>query len=197
MKKNILLLVVSFCSIVYTSAQEEVAIDTSQSVVNWSAAYSFEFGGHEGTVQFKEGAFLKTNNQIVGGTFLIDMSTIINTDGDYNDSLVDHLKDEDFFNTEKYPTAQLVITKVKYHDPNNTPESDKTYLRMEANLTIKGITLPLMYESEINAENTQMISRFKIDRTRWGINFGAKGLSSKMKDRFISDAIEFEVTLNK
>ena len=197
MKNNILLLVVSICSIVFASAQEEIVIDTNKSIVNWSADYSFEFGGHEGTVQFKEGTFLKNNNQVVGGSFIIDMSTIINTDGDYNDGLVDHLKDTDFFNIEKYPTAQLVITKVKYHNPNNTPGSDKTYLRMEANLTIKGITLPIMYESEINAENTQMISRFKIDRTLWGINFGAKGLSSKMKDRFISDAIEFEVTLSK
>jgi len=195
--KSILLLVVSLSSIVYVSAQEEFTIDANKSIVNWSAAYSFEFGGHNGTVQFKEGTFLKTNDKIVGGTFVIDMSTIVNTDGDFNDGLVDHLKNEDFFDIETYPTAQLVITKVKYHDPNNTIGSDKTYLRMEANLTIKGKTLPITYESEINAENNQMISRFKIDRTRWGINFGAKGLSSKMKDRFISDAITFEVMLSK
>jgi polyisoprenoid-binding protein YceI len=197
MKKNILLVVVTVCSIVSAFAQGMIKIDTSKSVVNWSASYSFEFGGHEGTVQFKEGTLFKMNDKIVGGTFVIDMNTIANTDGDYNQGLVDHLKNEDFFDVPKHPTAQLEITSVKYHDPKNTPNSDKTFLRMNADLTIKGITLPIMYESEINAENTQMISRFKIDRTKWDVNFGAKGVSSKMKNRLISDAISFEVTLNK
>ena len=197
MKKNILVSILILYSMHHISAQETVTIDITKSVIAWSASYSFEFGGHEGTVQFKEGTILKTNDKIVGGRFIVDMNTITNTDGGYNDGLVTHLKDEDFFNVKKYPTAQLIITNVKYHDPNNTKGSDKTYLRMDANLTIKGITLPITYESEINAENTEMISRFKIDRTRWGIDFGAKGLSSRMKDRFISDAIIFEVTLSK
>jgi polyisoprenoid-binding protein YceI len=178
-------------------AQEVVNINTATSSLKWSASNVFSFGGHEGTVQFKEGKILKTKNKVSGGHFVIDMHTIANTDGGYNENLVSHLKNGDFFDVNMFPVATLDITNVKYHDPSNTPNSDKTYLRIHGDLTIKGVTLPIWYEAEINAENTEMTSRFKIDRTRWNINFGAKGLSSAMKDNIISDAIEFEVSLKK
>jgi polyisoprenoid-binding protein YceI len=189
------ILVIGFS--VISNAQELVNINTATSVLKWSASNVFSFGGHEGTVQFKEGTLIKTNDKITGGHFSMDMHTIINTDGDYSEDLVNHLKDEDFFHVEKFPTANLVITNVKYHDPSNTPNSDKTFIRIHGDLTIKGITLPIWYEAEINAENTEMTSKFKIDRTRWNINFGAKGLSAAMQDNIISDAIVFEVTLRK
>ena len=45
-------------------------------------------------------------------TFIIDMSTITNTDledAEYNAKLVNHLKSDDFFGVEKFPTAKLEI----------------------------------------------------------------------------------------
>ncbi|WP_341214960.1 YceI family protein [uncultured Wocania sp.] len=175
-----------FCSIVGFS-QQEISINTKTSIVNWKGSMLFSFGGHHGTVNFKSGNIIKTNDKITGGNFTVDMSSIINTDGDYSEDLVNHLKNEDFFNVEKHPTATLVIDKVEYHKSGQ--------LRMHANLTIKGITKPILFDAKLNSDNTKLTAKFKIDRTDWNIVYGAKGIV-KVKDYAISDAIEFEVKLN-
>ncbi len=196
MNKTILILCLIAGSFsIRVNAQEITKIDIENSTVNWAGSYSFSFGGHEGTVKIKAGLLVATKGKITGGSFVIDMNTIVNTDGDYSQDLVDHLKNEDFFDVKNHPTAQLVITKVKYHDPNNTKWSDKTYVRIDANLTIKGITHPIQYEAEINAENTQMESKFKIDRTLWGVTFKSKGIGTRLKNGIISDAVEFRIVL--
>ena len=97
-------------------------------------------------------------------------------------NLEDHLKDPDFFDVQKYPTAKLVITKVEYPIP--------TSLRIEANLTIKGITKSINFNATADYEKKQLTTKFKIDRRRWNVNY-----NSKLRDGAISDAIGFEVQL--
>ncbi len=195
MKNMILLcaLLISFPTLM--QARQVFRVNPDRSALTWSGSSLFGFGGHEGTVKLKEGRLLKAGDKITGGVFVIDMTSIANTDGEYNQNLVEHLKNEDFFNVKKYPTAKLVMTKVKYHDPNNTPNSNKTYLRIDANLTIKGITQSIQYEAEINDQHTHIAARLKIDRTRWKVDFGSKGLGANLKNEIISDAIEFKITL--
>ena len=41
-----------------------------------------------------------------------------------------------------------------------------------------------------------MITKFKIDRTLWGITFNSKEVEGKLKDGLISDAIGFEVLIS-
>lgn len=186
MKKNILLLAITMCSITYSYAQEKLKINTKKSELKWSCDYTFYFGGHYGFVNFEDGYFIKNNGKITGGEFTIDLTSITSTDiedEEANTGLVDHLKNEDFFDVKKFPSAKLVITNTKYHD--------KTHLQATANLTIKGITLPVKFQAEVDFEKQQLKTKFKIDRTRWEINY-----NSKLKDNAISDAIGFEVTLN-
>ncbi len=185
-KKNIILLVIAMSGIVNSYAQETLNIDTSKSDIKWFGEYTFYFGGHNGTIDFKEGYFIKTNDVITGGEFVIDMNSIKcldieNEEG--KEGLVNHLKDPDFFDVANYEQAKLVITKVEYHN--------QTEMRIEADLTIKGITLPINFRAKVNFSNKQMTTRFKIDRTRWGINY-----NSNIKDNAISDAIGFEVLLS-
>ncbi len=187
MKKRILITLFLVLSITISYAQyavdiNTIPINTSKSELKWYGENVFYFGGHYGTIQFKKGEFIQANDKITGGTFIIDMNTIINTDGEYMDGLVKHLKNEDFFDVPKYPTSHLVITEVYYHD--------KTHLEIRADLTIKGITQPIKFQAEVNYELKEMKTKFKIDRTRWGITY-----NSKLKDNAISDAIGFEVTL--
>jgi polyisoprenoid-binding protein YceI len=181
--------VISFLVLLYSMAnfsQQEVSINVEKSIINWKGSMLFSFGGHYGTVKFIDGKLIKTNSKITGGTFNIDMQTIINTDGDYSEDLIKHLKNEDFFNVEEYPKAKLVLTKVEYFSNGK--------LRMDAKLTIKGITNSIAFDAELNADNTKLNAKFKIDRTDWNITYGSKGII-KIKDYAISDAMEFEVEL--
>ncbi|REH54714.1 polyisoprenoid-binding protein YceI [Tenacibaculum gallaicum] len=186
MKKIIITLICITCFSITNqtqSTQKKLNINIQKSTIKWIGEYTFYFGGHDGFVNFKDGYFIKSNDAISGGEFIIDMNSITNTDikkleGKTN--LVNHLKDPDFFNVEKHPLAKLIITKVEYFD--------KTHAKIEADLTLKGITKPINFRAELNYEERKMTTRFKIDRRAWGVNY-----KSNFRDGAISDAIGFEV----
>lgn len=185
MKKQTFLFIISILTL-SLQGQENLSIDIKKSTINWFGEYTFYFGGHNGTINFTDGHFIKTGDAITGGTFTIDMNSI--KCDDIKDEkgkkgLVDHLKNQDFFEVETYPTAKLTITEVKYHDP--------THMRIEADMTIKGKTLPINFQAEVNFESKTMYTKFKIDRRRWDIVY-----QSSLKDGGISDAIGFEVTIS-
>ena len=185
MKKSILLIAITILSINFSFSQEKLPINIYKSTIKWIGEYTFYFGGHDGFINFKEGYFIKQNTVITGGEFIIDMNSITNTDieeKEGKEGLVDHLKNEDFFDVKKYPLAKLVITKVEYND--------KTSARLEANLTLKGITKSINFQAKFDYKEKEMTTRFKIDRKKWNVNY-----ESKFKDGAISDAIGFEVSI--
>ena len=57
-------------------------------------------------------------------------------------------------------------------------------------MTIKGVTKPVNLRADIDIPNKKITTKFKIDRTRWGIKY-----NHDVKDSAISDAIGFEVIL--
>ena len=100
MKNRILFIIITICSIVYSYAQEQLLINPSKSELKWFGVNVLNIGGHHGIVHFKEGHFIKKNNKITGGSFTIDINTIASIEDnkvDYDNGLVKHLKNEDFF----------------------------------------------------------------------------------------------------
>lgn len=185
MRKIIMLFISVVCLSIQSKAQEKLVIDTEKSTIKWIGEYTFYFGGHDGFINIKEGYFLKTNDIITGGEFIIDMNSITNTDvkdAKANKGLVDHLKNSDFFDVEKYPTAKLKITSIEYFENNQA--------KVNADLTIKGITKPINFNAEFNYKEKKMFTRFKIDRRDWNVSY-----KSNLKNNAISDAIGFEVTI--
>lgn len=188
MKKIILLALIS-CFTFITNAQKKIKIDTTKSVVKWTGSNLFKYNKHFGTVKFINGHIIKSNDVILGGRFEIDMNAIVNTDGKYNDMLVSHLKNQDFFDVEKHPVATLEFTEVVHKNVNT--------IKVKAKLTIKDITNEIDFNIKFKVVDGtyEMNSKFIIDRTRWGIKYESKGLFGSIKDDIISDAIEFEVVL--
>jgi polyisoprenoid-binding protein YceI len=167
-------------------SQKTYQLNPTKSILEWRGTYTFYFGGHEGNVSFKKGELHTTNNNITGGFFEIDMNTITNSDietPESNESLVDHLKNEDFFDVKKYPTAKLKMTKVIYSENVNEH-------KIFADLTIKGITQAIEFNAFADEVKKQLKTKFKIDRTLWGITY-----NNRLKNEALSDAIEFDVLL--
>jgi polyisoprenoid-binding protein YceI len=190
MKKLSITLLALFISAV-NLAQEKLDVNTSKSSIKWNGEYAFYFGGHNGVINLKQGHFIKTKGKITGGEFIIDMTSIKSLDIDDEKgraSLDKHLKDKDFFEVNKFPIAKLVFTDVIYETNNE--------LKIYANLTIKEITSSINFRAEINFEKEEMTTKFKIDRTIWGVTYNSKEIEGKLKDGLISDAIGFEVKLN-
>jgi len=187
--KTIILAILCLSSITVTTAQRSMQIDTSKSLLKWKGSNLFKFNEHSGTVKFISGTIFMENDSLSGGNFEVDMNTIINTDGKYNEMLVWHLKNEDFFNVEEHPRAKLEIKSIKYLDENE--------VQINADLTIKSITNPIVYKSMLERQKGKVLmkAKFIIDRTLWNVNYESKSLLDSLKDDTISDAIEFEVVV--
>jgi len=103
------LLITAFSSLVLsmfsftTLETTTVNIDPDNSIVEWKA--SKVTGKHNGTVKVEEGSLTFNDDQLQGGSFTIDMTSLQSTDleGSGKSKLEGHLKSEDFFGVEKFP----------------------------------------------------------------------------------------------
>lgn len=169
---------------------EEYKVDTQQSKLNWIGRKVA--GEHSGIISISDGKLLWSGNKLTGGSFEIDMASIINTDladSDYNQQLIGHLKSDDFFSTDKHPKANFVITKV-------TPLA-KNQSKVTGNLTIKGITKEVQFPATIQANGDQLEAKAKIvvDRTQFDIRYGSGSFFENLGDKAIDNEFELDVEL--
>ena len=178
---------------VATETKNNLTVDTSTSFVNW---IGYKVGGnHAGTIKLQSGTLSIDGDQLLSGSFVIDMDAIENTDmeaGKMRDQLVGHLKSEDFFDVAKYPTAKFEITSAKKLDANN--------YQIEGNLTMKETTKNIAFEAQINKDEnnvyTATTNSFVINRTDWGVNYGSKNIFKDLKDAVILDDVEIKLTIS-
>jgi len=168
----------------------DVKLNTKNSKLIWTG--SKPTGSHTGTIDIVSGFLTFDHGNFVGGTFSIDMNTILCTDIESESKsnyFVSHLKDEDFFDVEKFSDANLKITKVFKID-------DRNYSVL-ADLTIKGITNPIAFEAEVTGNGNSFVaaSKFTIDRTKWGVEYKSGNIFKNLGDKIIYDDIEFDVFL--
>src|ERR1043165_263338 len=92
-------------------------------------------GQHTGNITISKGSVVADGANIKSGSFEFDMTSMTCTDltdKGYNDKLIGHLKSDDFFGTDKYPTAKFDLTKATLKSGNDYEVTGK--------LTIKGVT---------------------------------------------------------
>ncbi|TNJ42136.1 YceI family protein [Tamlana fucoidanivorans] len=140
-------------------------------------------GSHEGTITLKDAKLILDDDKLTGGEFVIDMTSISVTDleGEYQGKLEGHLKSDDFFGVEKFPTAKLVFTNVK--------PSGKNAYAVTGDLTIKGKTNPVDFT--ISIYGSKATANLKIDRSKFDVRYGSTSFFDNLKDKAIYD--EFDI----
>ena len=182
--KSIALALVAFVSFA-TTGQTSKKVDVSKSSVNWVGKKVT--GAHEGTITLKDGALVFKGKKLVNGNFTVDMTTINTTDldGKGKANLDGHLKSDDFFGVEKFPTATLVFKTIG--------EKGNGVYAVTADLTIKGITQPIKFDLAV-AGNTASTT-LKVDRTKYDIKYGSGSFFSDLGDKAIYDDFDLSVKL--
>ncbi|MGY5847810.1 YceI family protein [Salegentibacter sp. HM20] len=144
-------------------------------------------GSHEGTIDLKDGVLEFENNEIKGGEFVMDMTTITCTDltGDDKAGLEGHLNSDDFFGIEKYPTSKLVITSVAKKD-------DGTY-GVVGDLTIKEKTNPVTFDLDFSEESAT--TKLSIDRSKFDVRYGSGSFFSNLGNQTIYDNFDLNIDL--
>ncbi|HEX9151374.1 MAG TPA: YceI family protein [Flavobacterium sp.] len=182
--KSIALAVVVVLSTLSVTAQTK-KVDASKSAISWVGKKVT--GQHNGTVAIKSGSLAFKGKKLAGGTFVVDMTSLTATDlqGEYQGKLNGHLKSEDFFGTEKFPTATLVFKKVAVKAPN--------VYTVTGDLTIKGKTNPVTFD--LATTKNAAATSFKVDRTKYDIKYGSGSFFDNLGDKAISDDFELNVAL--
>jgi len=188
-KTGILILAVVFIAMSFTNKittiQNTLNVDVSSSTITWKGYKPT--GSHTGTIMLKSGTLTMEDEYIIGGSFTADMSTIKDEDG--SERLEGHLKNEDFFEIETYPTAKFDITEVEMEDGNAT---------ITGNMTIKGITKEISFEAEISETDetvTLSSSVFQINRADFNVKYKSKTFFNDLKDKFVNDEFDLQVAL--
>ncbi len=139
-------------------------------------------GSHTGTVAIESGNLMFKDGVLTGGDILINMTTIESTDleGEYKGKLEGHLKSDDFFGVEKFPTATLKLTKVKVAGKNSYTAT--------GDLTIKGITKSV--DLDLSVYGNKANATIKIDRSEFNVRYGSTSFFDGLKDKAIYDEFD-------
>lgn len=147
------------------------------SVMNWKGSKIIG-DAHEGTIKISEG-FIDFDNEL--GYFVVDMATMREKD---NSDVINHLRSEDFFNVDEYPTSTIEFISIN----GNV---------ITANLTILDKTNEISFPAEFILEDNLIYANanFEIDRTKWGIIYNSGNFFKNLGDNVIKDEIEFNLDL--
>ena len=179
----VIVALISFSFTTIERYKKEIKVENSK--VIWKG-YKVT-GSHEGTIALQSGNLTFEADKLVGGEFVIDMTTIITTDleGDYKGKLEGHLKSDDFFGVTTFPTATLVFKDVK--------STGKNSYAVTGDLTIKGITNPVSFD--ISIYGSKATASVKIDRTKFDVRYGSTSFFDNLKDKAIYDEFDLVTDL--
>ena len=161
-------------------------IETAQSQITWTGR-EVSTSSHYGTLDFVSGNFEISNGEIVNGEFIVDMTSINNQDmeGDSKARLEGHLKSDDFFSVESYPTAAISI--------NSSELISDGKWNVSADLSIKGFTHPVNFEM-ISSEDGWS-ANLVFDRSKYDVRFRSGSFFENLGDKLIYDDIELSINL--
>ena len=174
-----------------SSSLFDLKIDPQLSNIKWIGSKVTE--SHYGTINIDRGVLqINEGGELVGGEFVIDMNSLLCTDIEnekYKKKLEDHLKDEDFFDVSNFPNSGIKITAVDKVDAES--------YNITAELSIKDITHSINFDANIikQESNYEVTANFKIDRTKWDVQYNSGNFFENLGDKLILDEIEFNVYL--
>ncbi len=165
---------------------QELNADIEKSTVKWTGK---KVGGeHYGQIALKNGSVSIKADIITKGTFVMDMTSITNTDlesEEYNAKLIGHLKSDDFFGVEKFPTATLQITEsTKFIDGK---------AEVAGELTIKNITHPIKFSTSY--KDKVFDATIVVDRAKYEVKYGSESFFKGLGDKVIDDEFTLNVKL--
>ncbi len=149
----------------------------SATKINWKGKAAYSSYSPEGTLELLSGKLTLKDGLIDTLNIVIDMRSLEQE----NQQLQDHLRNEDFFDVERFPVATFVLTE--------PVEKLSGPVELVGNLTIKGNTRPERIKATITTEQQGIRLQFEhqMDRTQYGVTFNSPSFFENLKDQAIDD----------
>lgn len=174
----------------------EHPIDLEASLVEWAGR---NLGTrHWGTVGLQPGVVVFSHGIPISGRVVLDMTSITNanlSEGQGRSILEGHLRSDDFFDTERFPKASIVLTAF---DLIKEARAGMLNTKITGDLTLKGITHPMRFLAVTgrNAEGPWIAQgNFDFDRTRWKIIYGSGRFFRNLGMHVVNDLISLQIKI--
>jgi polyisoprenoid-binding protein YceI len=170
--------------------KDNLKLNTENSKIEWLGKKVT--GEHSGTIKLNTGSLVLNDGEIVEGSFVVDMTSIVNTDltdEAYKAKLEGHLKSDDFFGVDKYPESKFEITTAdKMADGN---------YKIRGNISIKGITESIEFMVSLHKHDAtvHVSGKMTIDRTKFNVRYGSGSFFDNLGDKTIYDDFELNLDL--
>ena len=151
---------------------------------------------HHGRIDIREGELVIRGGWPHEGSIVLEMSSITNVDlqdTEWRDLLIRHLKSDDFFAVERFPSASFQLTGwVTQHGvspgaPNGIATGDLTIRDVTRTISFPAIVAP-QADGGIKAH-----AAFDIDRTLWNVCYGSGKLFERLGMHLVHDVISLEL----
>jgi rhodanese-related sulfurtransferase len=170
------------------------AIDTEKSVFEWSGRNINN--RHHGRIAFSAGEIVMANGRPLSGRIVLDMNSIANIDlqdEGWRAMLLRHLKSEDFFDVDRYPTVTFELRGAAAID-TATPGTPN--MEISGVLTIKEIARPISFPAIIAPQEDGTLkahAALNLDRTLWNVCYGSGKLYERLGMHLVNDLISVEM----
>jgi polyisoprenoid-binding protein YceI len=195
MKKKFVLVALSIVAIGYSAiagndGKSTMTVSSEESKVVWVGKKVT--GQHTGEISVAFGDLRFDGDELLGGSFEIDMKSITCSDIEdesSNQKLVGHLKSEDFFGVERYSKATFVIKEVE------AKNSGKYHVKGDIN--IKGVTKSIEFPVQVTSVGSKATATatMTIDRSDYNIKYGSGSFFDGLGDKMIYDDFTLDITL--
>ncbi len=167
-------------------SQNQVNIEESS--VKWTGV-QLSGKSHYGTLLFKSADLSFSDERLIGGNFVVDMTSLTVDDltGRGKKSLEGHLKADDFFSVNDFNFSKLELNAV-----NMVSENEYS---AEGDLTIKGYTHKAKVSFYKEDDSKNLKAKLVFDRSKYNVRYGSGSFFENLGDKLILDDIELEVTL--
>ena len=169
-----------------TAADATYNIVQDESSLVWTGR-EVSTSSHHGTINFTSGQFEIADGLISQGEFLVDMTSINVQDltGGSKERLEGHLRSDDFFSVESFPTAHLYIS-------SSEVISNGKWM-VNGFLTIKDISHPVLFEMANTEDGWN--ANLVFDRSKYNVKFRSGTFFENLGDKLIYDDIELKINL--
>ncbi|WP_224982992.1 YceI family protein [Geomonas agri] len=175
-------------------ADGSYVIDVQKSTLEWIGRNLNN--RHHGTIAMQSGELVMRGGRLTAGSIVLDMTSIENRDQQdpyWRDLLVRHLKSEDFFAVERFPTATFRLTRWETENADFSEAPEGTVI---GELTIRGVTRPVGFPAVVAPQpdgSVKAHAHFDIDRTLWDAGYGSAKLYERLGMHLVHDLVTLEL----
>jgi rhodanese-related sulfurtransferase len=168
-------------------------IDTENSRLEWIGRNLNN--RHYGRIDVRSGELVIAGRRPSAASIVADMRSIADLDlqdPTWRDLLQSHLKSQDFFAVEQFPTSSLTL--IGWETLGDSPQAVNG--TATGDLTIRDVTRRISFPAIVAAQPDGSIkahAAFDIDRTLWNVNYGSSRFFERLGMHLVHDMVSVEL----